>query len=66
MVENLFKGELSKNDKVRAISFLLRKRTHLWWTRVNTDREEATKGHVETWSKFKKLLLEYFLPCDHI
>ena len=65
-VENLFEGELSDKEKVRAVSFLLRERAHLWWTRVKTDREEAIKGPVETWSKFKKLFLEYFLPRDHI
>ena len=65
-VENLFEGELSDKEKVRAVSFLLRERAHLWWTRVKTDREEANKGPVETWSKFKKLFLEYFLPRDHI
>ena len=51
---------------MRAISFLLRERAHLWWTRVKTDREEANKDPLETWSKFKKLFLEYFLPRDHI
>ena len=48
-VENLFEDELSDKEKVRAVSFLLRERAHLWWTRVKTDREEANKGPVETW-----------------
>ena len=65
-VENLFEGELSDKEKVRAIFFMLRERAHLWWTRIKIDREEANKDPVETWSKFKKLFLEYFLPRDHI
>jgi hypothetical protein len=59
-VEDLFEGELTDKEKVRAVSFLLREQAHLWWTRVKTDREEANKDPVETWSKFKKLFLEYF------
>jgi hypothetical protein len=41
-------------------------RAHLWWTYVKTNREEANKGPMEKWSKFKKLFLEHFLPRDHI
>ena len=45
---------------MKAIFFLPRKQTHIWWTCVKTDREEANKGPMEKWYKFKKLYLEYF------
>ena len=60
-VENLFEGELSDKEKVRAILFfLLREQAHLWCTHVKIDKEEANKDPKETWSRFKKLFLEYF------
>ena len=65
-VENFYEGELSEKDKGRTIFLLLRERAYLWWARVKADRKEANNGHVETWSKFMKLFLEYFLSYDHI
>ena len=39
-VENMFDEEFLEKEKVRAISFVLRDRAHLWWIRVKTDKEE--------------------------
>ena len=43
-VENLFEREFLEKEKVKAVSFLLRERAHLWWTYVKTNEEVANKG----------------------
>jgi hypothetical protein len=50
---------------MRAMSFMLRKQTRLWWTRVKTDRKEANKGHVEKCLSSKNCFYNILLR-DHI
>jgi hypothetical protein len=62
IVEDLFTNRYQKKDKIKAIVVLLKDKARVWFDTLKRDRENWGLGCIETWTLFKKLFLQQFLP----
>ena len=65
IVEDFFSSRYKDADKIKATVIFFQDKARVWYDTLKRNRENHGLGPISTWSVFKELFLQQFLPSNY-